>query len=64
MRAPGQRRALGALFALLTLLFAGIAFTAGSAAADGRAAGWVVAIAAAVLALWLATLAARGLRRG
>ncbi len=64
MRAPAQRPALGALFALLTLLFAGIAFAAGSAAADGEAAGWVVAIAAAVLALWLATLAARALRRG
>ena len=63
MRPPAQRPALGALFALLTLLFAGIAFAAGSAAADGRAAGWVVAIAAAVLALWLATLAARALRR-
>ena len=63
MRAPAQRPALGALFALLTLVFAGIAFGAGSAAADGQAAGWVVAIAAAVLALWLATLAARALRR-
>ena len=56
-----QRRALGALFLLLAIGMAGIAF----AAADGArnvGAGWVIALAAAVLAVWLATMAFRALR--
>ena len=51
MRAPAQRRALGALFFLLTVFFAGIAVTAGDAGV------WPVAVPAAAMALWLATLA-------
>jgi len=55
--APAQRRALGVLFAALTLIFGGIA-VAGAAA--GR---WVIAAAAAALAVWMAGLALGGLRR-
>ena len=56
-----QRRALGALFALLAIGFAGIAFAAADA---GRsvAAGWIIALAAAALAVWLASLAYKALR--
>jgi hypothetical protein len=57
MAAGGQRQALGALFAVLTLAFAGI----GAAAAV--AGQWVIAAAAVALALWLAGLAFRSLRR-
>ena len=56
MRAPSQRYALGALFIVLAALFAGIAVSALSADV------WPVAVAGAVLALWLATMAARALR--
>ena len=56
-----QRRALGALFTLLALGFAGIAAAAASSDA-GAARRVIVAVAAAALALWLATLAARALR--
>jgi hypothetical protein len=56
-----QRRALGALFLLLALGFAGIAFAALSSDA-GQARRIVVAVAAAALALWLATMAVRALR--
>jgi hypothetical protein len=55
VRAPSQRRALGALFVVLCLFFAGIA----AAAFEARA--WVIALAAAVLGLWLLTLAGRAL---
>ena len=58
MAAPSQRRALGALFLLLAALFAGIAVSA------ARAHVWPVAVAAVVVGLWLAGMAARGLRRG
>jgi hypothetical protein len=51
-----QRRALGLLFLVLALALGGIA--AGSAIA-GR---WVIAAAAAALALWLGSLALQGLR--
>jgi citrate lyase beta subunit len=54
--APSQRRALGALFLGLTALFGVIA------AAAARASVWVVAVAAVVLAAWLAGLALRALR--
>jgi len=57
----GQRRALGALFSLLALAFAGIAYAALSSDA-GQARRIVVAAAAAALALWLASLALRALR--
>ncbi len=56
MPAPSQRRALGALFLLLTLVFAGIA----AAAVSARV--WVVVFAAAALALWMCGLALRALR--
>jgi succinate-acetate transporter protein len=56
VRAPSQRRALGALFAFLAVLFSVIAI----AAIDARI--WVVAIAAGALALWLLSTAARSFR--
>ena len=58
--AASQRRALGALFLVLAIFFAGIAFTA--FAAEDRAV-WVIGIAAAGLALWMAGLSIRNLRR-
>jgi hypothetical protein len=60
MTAPSQRRALGALFALLALGFAGIAAAAIGSGSGARA--WVVGIAAAAIGLWLAGLAFRALR--
>ena len=60
MAAPSQRSVLGALFLFLAAAFAGIAVTAVQADV------WVVAIAAAAIAMWLGTLAFRalGLRGG
>jgi hypothetical protein len=52
----GQRRAQGALFAFLTVFFAGIAAAAFSAEA------WVIAIAAAVMTVWMGGLAIRTFR--
>ena len=52
------RRALGALFLVLAAAFAGVAYTAGGAAR------WVIAVAAAVIATWLAALALRAWRAG
>jgi membrane protein YdbS with pleckstrin-like domain len=54
--ASSHRRALGALFLLLAVAFAGIAFAAGTAKE------WIIVAAAAVIALWMIGLAARGLR--
>ena len=56
--ARGRRPSLGALFVLLATGFAGVALYA--ALAGGEA--WVIAVAAAVLALWLAELAFRAFR--
>ena len=56
MAAPSQRRALGALFLLLALGIAGIAFAA------GEAEQWIIAAAAGAIALWLAALAVRAFR--
>ena len=56
MAASPQRRALGALFLLLAVAFAGIAFAAGTAKE------WIIVGAAAAIALWMVGLAARGLR--
>ncbi len=56
MAASPQRRALGALFLLLAVAFAGIAFAAVTAKE------WIIVAAAAAIALWMAGLAARGLR--
>jgi hypothetical protein len=55
VRAPSQRRALGALFALLTVMFALIAVAALGAGE------WIVGIAAAALALWVGSLALRSI---
>jgi hypothetical protein len=59
VRAPAQRRALGALFFVLTALFAGIAVAGVSA---GGVTGIVVAIAGAALAVWMVGLVARAWR--
>jgi cobalamin synthase len=50
---PRRNGPLGALFVVLALALAGIAVAA------LRAEVWVIAFAAAVLALWLGSLAAR-----
>jgi hypothetical protein len=56
-----QRRALGALFALLSIGFAGIAFAA-AYGARREMAGWAIVLAAAALAVWLGSMAFRALR--
>jgi hypothetical protein len=56
-----QRRALGALFFLLAVAFAGVAFAALYGARD-EGVGWGIAFAAAALAVWLATMSYRALR--
>ena len=56
-----QRRALGALFILLAVGLAGIAVGAISGARH-EGVGWAIAIAAAALAVWLASMAWRALR--
>ena len=61
MAAPQQRAALGVLFLFLACAFAGVAYAAGRAASDHTAL-WIVVVAAAVLALWLAGLAIRAFR--
>jgi hypothetical protein len=60
---PSQRRALGALFLVLTALFAGITAAAVGAALDEPGL-WVVAVAAAAMTLWLLGLALRSLAGG
>jgi hypothetical protein len=55
----GQRRVQGALFAFLTIFFAGITATAFTA--DGWQ-KWPFVIAGAVLTLWMGGLALRMLR--
>jgi hypothetical protein len=55
-----QRRAQGVLFSFLTIFFAGIA--AAAFRAGGGLERWVIAVAAAVLALWMAGLAIRTFR--
>jgi hypothetical protein len=54
---PSQRRALGALFLVLGLGFAGIAYAAGVARQ------WVIAVAAAAIAIWFGSLSRQMLRR-
>jgi len=56
-----QRRALGALFLALALAFAGVAFAAGAADTGGTA-RWVVAVAAAAVAIWFGGLGVRAWR--
>jgi len=58
---PGQRRALGALFLILAIAFAGIA-AAAIEAVDSEKGLLVVVIAAGAIALWLLTLSIRNLR--
>ena len=53
--AVSQRRALGALFLFLSVLFAGIAYAAVVAGV------WVIAAAAVALALWIGSFALRAL---
>ena len=62
MAPPSPRPALGALFLVLAIVFAGIA--AASAEAINEEPGLViVTIAAGAIALWLLTLAVRNLKR-
>ena len=56
-----QRPALGALFSLLAIAFAGVAFAAGNGA-GGEAGRWIIALTAAVLAVWLGSMALRAFR--
>jgi len=56
-----HRRALGTLFALLAVGFVGIAVAAAYGAGH-EPAGWTIALAAAVLGVWLASMAFRALR--
>jgi hypothetical protein len=56
-----QRPALGALFSLLAIAFAGVAFAAGNGA-GGQGGRWIIAFAAAALAVWLASMAFRAFR--
>jgi hypothetical protein len=54
-----QRRALGGLFTVLAAAFLVVAV----AATGHGVRGWLVAVAAAAIAVWLASLAMSGLRR-
>ena len=56
MARPGQLRAQGALFAFLTIFFAGIT------AAAFTARVWVIVIASVALTLWMGGLAVRTFR--
>jgi len=49
--APSQRRALGTLFLVICLAFAGVAYAAAVAHV------WAIVAAAAALALWMGSLA-------
>jgi hypothetical protein len=55
------RPTLGALFLLLAAVFAGGAYTAVRASGSG-AAHWIVAVAAAVMAVWFVGLSVRSFR--
>jgi threonine dehydrogenase-like Zn-dependent dehydrogenase len=59
---PPPRPALGALFLLLAIAFAGIA-AAAAEAVDTQPGLVVVVIAAGLIGLWLLSLAVRNLRR-
>jgi hypothetical protein len=52
----GQRRVQGALFAFLTVFFAGVT------AAAFDAGVWVIVVAGVALTLWMGTLAVKTLR--
>ncbi len=57
MAAPSQRRALGTLFLVLCIGFAGVAYAATVAGV------WAIGVAAGLLALWFASLSWHSLRR-
>jgi len=59
---PPPRPALGALFLVLAIAFAGIAAAAGEAVNEERGLV-VVVVAAGAIALWLLSLAVRNLRK-
>ena len=61
MAAPSQRRALGALFLVPAAAFGAVAVASIQAHAGAR--GWVIAFAAAAIAVWLGGLSLRALRR-
>ena len=58
MGKPSQRRALGALFLLLTAMLTGIAYAA------YKADQWVIVLTAGVLAAWMGSLVLRSWRAG
>ena len=62
MASPPPRPALGALFLVLAIAFAGIAAAAGEAVNEERGLV-VVVVAAGAIALWLLSLAVRNLRK-
>jgi threonine dehydrogenase-like Zn-dependent dehydrogenase len=62
MAPPPPRPALGALFLVLAIAFAGIA-AAAAKAVDTQPGLVVVVIAAGLIGLWLLSLAVRNLRR-
>lgn len=62
MNRSSQSQALAVLFAFLAAGFAGVAWTAGNAAA-GNARLWAIVVAAAALAAWMGSLALHMLRR-
>jgi hypothetical protein len=61
MAPPPPRPALGALFLVLAVAFAGIAASAAEAV-DTQPGLLVIVVTAAVIALWLLALAVRNLR--
>ena len=62
MASPPPRPALGALFLVLAIAFAGIAAAAGEAITEEPGLV-VVVVAAGAIALWLLSLALRNLRK-
>jgi hypothetical protein len=59
--APPKRPSLGALFLVLAVCFAGIAYAA-ARQAEHRAGLWAIVAGAAALTFWLAALGFRALR--
>ena len=57
-----QRRALGLLFCALAVALV-VTAVAALVGAGGEARGWVIAVAAAALAVWLGSLGLSALRR-
>ena len=56
-----QRRALGALFTVLAIGFAGVAYAA-ARGAGGTVGRWIIVLAAAALSVWLGSMALRAFR--